>query len=457
MEGIFEKILYIDLNRGLIGEERLPAEWYRHSIGGLGVGIQYLLEDLRSKKPLLDDPIVAMTGPLTGNPLPGTSKASLISYRRDANQLKLGSIEGKFPAYVKLAGFDGLVITGKAKELVGLHLSKKTSKLLNASFMWGKDVDTLEEDWNRDGHEGSILSIGPAGENRNPCASIISDRWINAGVGLGHDFGMKRLKMIFIEPDSELTRDTETRGLPSWITSYLKKHFRRIDSDEVRRSCVGCVKCCGRYDSQDDLLFLEEDVERLQALMPEWSKKNLSLFYRKCLKEGLEPFRTAESIPPLGVETDFQGTLEAFVTQHRNDQDCINTHSWEEALLYLQGWYLDGVFGNVKTIPELVEKENWAMVKNCLPVCERWDMNPEEMVFFLNQVSGSDYSQEDLLTLGKNLMDQIMHLYRSLHYSPIDPRGIRFCHHRFPPLLQDRLGDYLKDRKWEKTGFPEEV
>lgn len=436
--------------------------WYRTFLGGLGVGMQYLLDDLGSPKPLLDDPILLMTGPLTGHPLPGSSKASLISYRKDANQLKFGSIEGKFPAYVKLAGFDGLVITGKAREPVCLHLSAKRSQILNASPIWGKDVFTLEEDRAGNGHEGSILAIGPAGENGHPFATIISDRWIPGGVGIGQDFGLKRLKFILVEPDSELAKNQQTRGLPSWITSYLKKHLKGIDSGEIRRSCFACVKCCGRYDSQDDLMSFEEDIERLWALLSQrssqGSKKTLHLFYHECLRQGLDPFRTAESIPPLTIQTNVQKTLKAFVTQPRDDlKDCVNTHSWEEAFLHLQGWYRDEGFKNMETLSELLEKENWAMVKNCLPVCERWEMKPEEMVFFLNQVTESDYSQEDLFKIGKTLMDQVMNLYHSLHYSPVGPQGIQFCHRHFPSLFKDQLGNYLKDRKWDQTGFPEKA
>jgi len=281
-------------------------------------------------------------------------------------------------------------------------------------------------------------------------------------VGIGQDFGLKRLKLILVEPDSELGQNPETRGLPSRITSYLKKHLRRIDPGEIRRSCFACVKCCGRYDSKDSLLFFEEDIERLQALKVQGaiqgSKQNLHLFYRECLRQGLEPFRTTESILPLTIQTNVEQTLEAFVTQPLADRkDCVNTHSWEEAHLYLQGWYQDEVFRDIETLPDLMEKENWAMVKNCLPVCERWEMTPEEMVSFLNQITESDYSQEDLFKIGKTLMDQAMVLYRSLHYSPVDPQGIQYCHRHLPSLFKDQLGNYLKDRKWEKTGFPEKT
>jgi aldehyde:ferredoxin oxidoreductase len=457
LEGVLGRILSVDLSKGLIGEERLPDGWYRDALGGLGVGMKYLLEDVRSKKPLLDDPIIVMTGPLTGNPLPGTSKASLISYRRDTRQLRLSTLEGRFPAYLKLAGFDGLVITGKAKEPVSLHLSQNHSKILDASPLWGKEVLTLDGDWKGNGDEGSILTIGPAGENGNPYANVISDRWVHGGAGMGRDFGLKRLKLVFVEPDSELRRSSDERGIPSWMISYLQEHLKENNSDEIRRSCFGCVKCCGRYDFQDDLFFLEEDIEKLQTLVPQWTREYLRHYYRGCLNKGLDPWGTAGPIVRMGTGKDISETLERFIGQPRIGQqgDCIDTQSWEEAHLSLQGWYRDGIFENVWTVPELVERENWAVVKNCIPVCERWKMSPEEMVFFLNQVTGSDYSQEDLLNIGETLTHEVMNLYHSLGYLSIDPQGIRFCGHHFPSFFGAVIGDYLAHRKWEKTGFPE--
>ncbi len=172
--------------------------------------------------------------------------------------------------------------------------------------------------------------------------------------------------------------------------------------------------------------------------------------------KGLDPWGMAGPIARMGTGKDISETLERFIAQPRKGQgDCIDTQSWEEAHLSLQGWYQDGIFENVQTVPELIERENWAVVKNCLPVCERWEMSPEEMVFFLNQVTESGYSQENLLTIGETLTHEVMNLYRSLGYLPIDPQGIRFCGHRFPSFFGVSIGSYLAHRKWEKTGFPE--
>ena len=101
MAGVSQKILHVQMDRGLIGEETLPIQWYRESIGGHGLAIRYLLEDLELKKPVLKDPIILMTGPLTGTPLPGTSRASILSYQNEARLLKIASVEGKFPAYLR--------------------------------------------------------------------------------------------------------------------------------------------------------------------------------------------------------------------------------------------------------------------------------------------------------------------------------------------------------------------
>lgn len=210
------------------------------------------------------------------------------------------------------------------------------------------------------------------------------------------------------------------------------------------------------FNPQADLLYVEEEFDKLQGLLPQWSNERLFLFYRECLKLGLEPLEAAEPFSRIGPQEDIEKSMEDFMTHpHRSDpEEAVGTHSWEEAFLSLQGWYRDTVYKDVEDIPDLMEKENWAMMKSCLPFCERWDINVEEMLSFLNEVTGSEYSCQGLLNKSGVLMDQIMDLYRSLNYFPLGPHGIRSCVRSFPPVLRDRLGEYLGGRKWEDSGFP---
>ncbi len=449
LEGVFQRILSVDLNKGVIGEERLPAKWYRDSIGGLGVAVEYLLEDVKSRRPLLDDPFIVMTGALTGYPLPGTSRASLLSYRKGANRLKFGSIHGKFPAYVKMAGFDGFVITGKSERPVGLHLNARGGKIVDASPEWGKDILALEE---KEEGQKSILAIGPAGENGHPYASIVVDRWIHGGGGMGGDLGCKRVKAVLVEPDGELPRNPDRAGLPSRAASYLK-NSESGGSGQTRRSCFGCLGCCGIFNTREDLLYREAEFEKFNALLPEWPKEGLFLFYRECLKIGLEPLQAAE----LARDCSPQG--QKSIPELINDagrcdpENRIAARSWEEAVLSLQGGYRDAVFRNVEDLSGLMEKENWALLKNCLPFCEEWDIGIEEMLSSFNEVTGSEVSRQDLFDRSAVLMDRIMNLYRSLDYAPLGPQGIS-SRHPFPSFFRDRLGEYLRGRKWELSGFP---
>jgi aldehyde:ferredoxin oxidoreductase len=453
LEGVWQRILAVDLNKGLIGEERLPAKWYRDSLGGLGVAVQYLLEDLRSKKPLLSDPLIIMTGPLTGYPLPGTSRAAVISLRKESGQFKAGSVHGKFPAYLKLAGFDGVVISGRSETPVRIHLSGKTSKILPADALWGENVFHLNHLGRESTYGASILAIGPAGEKGHPYANLVADGWIQGGEGMGGDLGCKGVKAVLADPDGELSGNPDSPGFPSRAASYLKTNSKSGALGQRRRSCFGCVACCGIFDPGEDLLYVEEEFERFSALLAPWPKGDQVFLFRECLQLGLDPLKTAQSVGSAGPQS-FPRTIQEWMSRpDSHSEPDISARSWEEAFLSLLGRYRDTVFRDAGDLSGLIERENWALIKTCLSVCERWDMGVDEMLSFFNEVTGSESSREDLLGRAGFLADQIMNLYRSLGYAPLAPEGI-FSRREIPSLLRDHWREYLEGRNWKDTGFP---
>jgi aldehyde:ferredoxin oxidoreductase len=106
---------------------------------------------------------------------------------------------------LKFAGYDGIIITGKSPEPVLLEIIDRQPRLKNAAHLWGKDTrqtqDSIRES-NKD--KVSIACIGPAGENLNKTASIISDHGRAAGrTGMGAVLGSKKLKAIVVSGKSK--------------------------------------------------------------------------------------------------------------------------------------------------------------------------------------------------------------------------------------------------------------
>jgi aldehyde:ferredoxin oxidoreductase len=452
----FQKIIRFDLSRGLIGEERLPGSWYRDYIGGLGLAMQYLLEDLGLRKPILQDPIIVMTGPLTGSPVPATSKAVMLSYRGDTKALRISSIEGKFPAYLKLAGFDGLVITGASQTPVRVFISSKESKIIDASGWWGKDVLETEQEAMKDLRGLSTLTIGPAGEKGNVYAGVISDGFINAGPGMGADFGSKKLKQISLNPDSAFTISSNLKDFLPAVIKYIGEHFSALAENELRHSCFACVKCCGRYHPEGDFAFLEKELEKLRALFPKLSLENLHLYCRECIRQGIDLDTSARAVAGEINDRNVREVIARLGSGHGDGvEECLNTRSWEEAYLFTNQWHRDVEFGETNRISAWVENENLAMVKNCLPLCERWSMPVEDMVLFLNALNGSNYSRNDLLAIGENLICQTMGFYRDSQYRGPSDQETGPCRKMLPSLLVKDLRGYLYTRNWRETGYPD--
>ena len=208
MGGYAGNLLHVDLTTGRIQVKPLDMTFARKNIGGLGFGTQLFL-DLIKDKPRFDalsadNPFILMTGPLTGCGMDATarwsvcSKSPLTGYWGDAN------VGGHFGSRLKLAGYDGIVITGAAEHPVYLFINDQQVELRDASAYWGKDVYAVTDALTADlralsPKPGQVLTIGPAGENRVRFANLINKKGHAAGrTGLGAVWGSKKLKAIYV-------------------------------------------------------------------------------------------------------------------------------------------------------------------------------------------------------------------------------------------------------------------
>jgi len=215
MNGYAGNLLYVDLTTGRIQIKPLDMAFARENIGGLGFGTRIFL-DLIKDKPRFDtlsadNPFILMTGPLTGCGMDATarwsvcSKSPLTGYWGEAN------VGGHFGSRLKLAGYDGIVITGAAKKPVYLSINDQRIELRDASAYWGKDVyavtDALTKDLRAQSSKpGQVLTIGPAGENKVRFANLINKKGHAAGrTGLGAVWGSKKLKAIYVAGSGKLS------------------------------------------------------------------------------------------------------------------------------------------------------------------------------------------------------------------------------------------------------------
>lgn len=231
MNGYAERILHVDLARERTMEEPFPEEWKRAYIGGRGLGVR-IIEDLVNpgSDPLgAENVLVFATGPVAGSGLPLGSRYDVVTKSPLTGTLTSANSGGKFGTSMKRAGFDAVVIRGRAERPVYLLLDDGRAEIRDASGLWGMTTSettaALGEDLSDPG--ASVACIGPAGERLVRFAGIINEASRAAGRGgVGAVMGSKNLKAVAARGNGRVTiaeRD-RFRALKEEVTGKIREN-----------------------------------------------------------------------------------------------------------------------------------------------------------------------------------------------------------------------------------------
>jgi aldehyde:ferredoxin oxidoreductase len=200
--GNLGKILYVDLERGLLTKAYISSELYQMFIGGYGLGAR-LIYDLMppQKDPLGPENILGfLTGPLTGTPAPTATRFTVLAKSPLTHTWGDANGSGFFGPALKAAGFDGIFFFKVAPNPVYLFIEGGHSELRDASALWGQDT-YMVDDWVKAefGNTAEAVCIGPAGERLSLISGIMHAKGRTAArSGLGAVMGSKRLKAIIV-------------------------------------------------------------------------------------------------------------------------------------------------------------------------------------------------------------------------------------------------------------------
>jgi aldehyde:ferredoxin oxidoreductase len=203
MSGWNGKLLRVDLTSGQSSVEEIPQQWMKEYIGGRGLGDRYLYEEM---DPTLDplspeNKLIFATGPLTGTSAPCGSRYMVITKGALTNAITTSNSGGFWGPELKFAGYDLLILEGKAKQPSYLFIYDDIVELRDASQFWGKGVSETEDGLRTETGipELRTCCIGPAGENLVKFACIMNDKHRAAGrSGVGAVMGSKNLKAISV-------------------------------------------------------------------------------------------------------------------------------------------------------------------------------------------------------------------------------------------------------------------
>jgi aldehyde:ferredoxin oxidoreductase len=197
------KILHVDLTAEKVREEPLSQERVKKLMGGRGVNAALLFELTKPGiDPLGEENILLFgTGALSGTCAPSSGRMTITAKGPATNLYLKSSVGGHFAPELKFAGYDYLVIHGKARRPVYLWIQDEKVTIRDASHLWGKDVpdtdELIQEELKNDRVE--TAGIGPAGENLVKFAAIMIGHNSAGRGGLGAVMGAKKLKAVAVQ------------------------------------------------------------------------------------------------------------------------------------------------------------------------------------------------------------------------------------------------------------------
>lgn len=202
------RIAYIDLDKMEVKKDILSEEITRFFMGGRGINMYLLYSNVSPRVKSLDSDncLIIGTGLLSGMPVPSSARCSISGKSPETELLGDSNIGGYFAAELRKAGFDHLVIRGKAGRHILVIIEDGEIRFEDADFVWGKDtIETTEMIKNRYGSACQALCIGPAGEKLVRFACV-RHGWKSAAgrTGMGCLMGAKNIKAIIARGKARL-------------------------------------------------------------------------------------------------------------------------------------------------------------------------------------------------------------------------------------------------------------
>jgi aldehyde:ferredoxin oxidoreductase len=218
--GYAGKYLRVDMTTGKTSNAVFDEETLRKYLGGTGIGAKILYDEVPPGADWSDpeNRLIIASGPLGGTAINGSGTISVVTKGAMTNGGTSVQANGRFGAFMKFAGYDGIIVSGASRRWMYLHIGDEKATLREAGHLLGRDTyetsDLILGDHGKTDTQMSVVSIGPAGEHLVRFASIFVDKGHAAGHnGTGAVMGSKRLKAIAAERGRGQVRTADRKSL----------------------------------------------------------------------------------------------------------------------------------------------------------------------------------------------------------------------------------------------------
>jgi aldehyde:ferredoxin oxidoreductase len=219
------KIARINLSNGEIKVEELDMELAKKFIGGRGLGTKMLYDEgIAEVDPLSEDnKLIYITGAMTGTKTPTSGRFMVVTKSPLTGMIASSNSGGVWGAKLKYAGWDAIIVEGKAKTPIYMNVTDDKIELLPADEYVGMKSEEIDEALKKVHEKCSVLNIGPAGERLSLLAAIMNDKDRAAGrSGVGAVMGSKNLKAITVTATKSSMDAYDSEALQAVTKESLK-------------------------------------------------------------------------------------------------------------------------------------------------------------------------------------------------------------------------------------------
>ncbi len=236
MYGYAGRVLYVNLTTGKTRVEKLNEEYAQKYVGGIGLGMRLWLANSKAGVDPFspENPLVLALGPISGTMFPTAGNGhAFVSKSPATGAIGEAVAHGTFGAELKRAGYDAVILSGKAEKPVYLWIDDDSVQLLDASHLVGKSPSETEDAIKDElgDYYIRVASIGMAGEKLSRIACIINEKTRAAGrTGMGAVMGSKNLKAIAVRG----TRDI-VPAKPDEFMDMVKEFHERMKGPATQK------------------------------------------------------------------------------------------------------------------------------------------------------------------------------------------------------------------------------
>jgi len=229
IKGFAGAIARVNLSTGKITKEKINEEWARLFIGGRGYGSKIIYDEVNPKiDPLaLGNKVVIATGPTGGSNAPASGRTMVITKGAETGTIASSNVGGFFGPELKQAGYDMVIIEGKAEKPVYLWIKDGNVEIRDAQHLGGEKTIHIEQVMKQEtDQKARVLNIGPAGVKLSRIANVMFDAYRAAGrSGVGTVLGSKNFLGIAVRGTKkvELFDPAETKQAVAEARKLLKK------------------------------------------------------------------------------------------------------------------------------------------------------------------------------------------------------------------------------------------